>query len=248
MLPRVERPSDRFGWFGDSSASAWTLAFCGVLIAATIACTHRPPRLSSALSVTPVRFVARFQTLLQPPLVTRASGGTTIDVAISPDGTRLAYVGRRGSTQLLYTRAVSDLDVIPIPGTEDAVSPFFSPDGNWVGFGADDELRKVPVAGGRPQTLCAARGLLGASWGLTNSIVFASAGDAGLRQVSADGGLPVALTMPSTDRGEIVQRTPQFLPGEKAVLFGEVGGTAVAEGQMIVQSLENGGRKVTRTW
>jgi eukaryotic-like serine/threonine-protein kinase len=244
MLPRVERPSDRFGWFGDSSASAWTLAFCGVLIAATIACTHRPPRLSSPLSVTPVRFVARFQTLLQPPLVTRASGGTTIDVAISPDGTRLAYVGRRGSTQLLYTRAVSDLDVIPIPGTEDAVSPFFSPDGNWVGFGADDELRKVPVAGGRPQTLCAARGLLGASWGLTNSIVFASAGDAGLRQVSADGGLPVALTMPSTGRGEIVQRTPQLLPGEKAVLFSEVGGTAVAEGQMIVQSLENGARTV----
>ena len=136
MLPRVERPSDRFGWFGDSSASAWTLAFCGALIAATLACTHRPPRLSSPLSVTPVRFVARFQTLLQPPLVTRASGGTTIDVAISPDGTRLAYVGRRGSTQQLYTRAVSDLEVIPIPGTEDAVSPFFSPDGNWVGFGA----------------------------------------------------------------------------------------------------------------
>jgi serine/threonine-protein kinase len=189
-----------------------------------------------------MRVVARFQTLLQPPLVTGASGGTT-DVAISPDGTRLAYVGRRGSTQQLYTRAVSELDVTPIPGTEGAVSPFFSPDGNWVGFGADDELRKVPIAGGRPQTLCAARGLLGASWGSTNSIVFASAGASSLRQVSADGGLPVALTVLRAGRGEIVQRTPQVLPGAKAVLFSEVGGTTVAEGQIVVQSLESGARK-----
>jgi serine/threonine-protein kinase len=177
-------------------------------------------------------------------MVTRASGGETIDVAISPDGSRLAYVGRRGSTEQLYTRALGELDVMPIPGTEDAVSPFFSPDGNWVGFGADDELRKVSLAGGRPQTLCAARGLLGASWGSMNSIVFSSAGDTGLQRVSADGGVPVRLTMPSANRGEIVQRAPQLLPGEKAVLFSEVGGTAAAEGQIIVQSLESGARKV----
>ena len=58
----------------------------------------------------------------------------------------------------------------------------------------------------------------------------------------------MALTVPSAGRGEIVQRTPQLLPGEKAVLFSEVGGAAVAEGQMVVQSLEGGARKSTRTW
>jgi serine/threonine-protein kinase len=227
------------------SASAWILPFCAVFVSATLACARRPPRQSSLLSgADPARFVARFQTLLQPPLVIRASGGTTTDVAISPDGSRLAYVGRRGSTQQLYARAVNELDMTPIPGTEDAVSPFFSPDGKWVGFGANDELRKVPVAGGRPQTLCAARGLLGASWGATNRIVFASVDASGLRQVSADGGLPVALTVPSAGRGEIVQRTPQVLPGENAVLFSEVGGTTVADGQMIVQSLDSGARRV----
>jgi serine/threonine-protein kinase len=187
--------------------------------------------------------VARFQTVLQPPFVARSSGGTTTDVAISPDGARLVYVGRRGSTQQLYTRAVSELEVSAIPGTENAVGPFFSPDGNWIGFGADDELKKVSIAGGAPQTLCSARGFLAATWEATRGIVFSSAADAGLRQVSADGGSPVPLVVP-TGRGEIVQRTPQILPGGTHVLFSEFGGAAPAEGQIVVQSLNGGARKI----
>src|SRR5689334_19388745 len=112
----------------------------GVLpIAAALGCVHRSPR--PATVVPPLRSVARFQTVLQPPFVARSSGGTTTDVAISPDGTRLVYVGRRGSAQQLFTRAVSELEVTAIPGTENAVGPFFSPDGTWIGFGAGDELR-----------------------------------------------------------------------------------------------------------
>src|SRR3954462_8596741 len=110
------------------------LPTCVVLIAAALACTHRPPRTSTVVPV--LRSVARFQTVLQPPFVARSSGGTTTDVAISPDGTRLVYVGRRGSAQQLFTRAVSELEVTAIPGTENAAGPFFSPDGNWIGFGA----------------------------------------------------------------------------------------------------------------
>jgi len=181
--------------------------------------------------------------VLQPPFVARSSGGTTTDVAISPDGTRLVYVGRRGSTQQLFSRAVSELEVSAIPGTENAVGPFFSPDGNWIGFGADDELRKVPIAGGAPQTLCAARGFLSATWEATQGIIFSSAADSGIRQVSADGGLPVPLVVPS-GRGEIVQRTPQILPGGTHVLFSEFGGAAVAEGQIVVQSLDGSARKI----
>jgi Tol biopolymer transport system component len=223
----------------------WALVSCCLLTAAALACTHRPPRpvLPSSVLAAP-RSVARFPTLLQPPFVARATGGTTTDVAISPDGTRLVYVGRRGSARQLYTRAVSELNVTPIPGTDDAIGPFFSPDGNWIGFGAGDELRKVPITGGRPQTLCAARGFLGGNWGRTDDIVFSSADGSGLQRVSADGGPPVALIAPSAGRGEIVQRTPQVLPGGKQLLFSEFGGAAVAEGQIVVQSLEGGARKV----
>ena len=215
--------------------------FCVLLTAAAVACTHRAPRPSTV--VPPLRALARFQTVLQPPFVARATGGTTTDVAISPDGTRLVYVGRRGSTQQLFTRAVSELEVSAIPGTENAVGPFFSPDGNWIGFGADDELRKVPITGGTPQTLCTTRGFIAASWEATRGIIFSSAADSGLRQVSADGGSPVPLVVP-TGRGEIVQRTPQILPGGTHVLFSEFGGTAVAEGQIVVQSLDGRVRKV----
>jgi Tol biopolymer transport system component len=220
---------------------SFALVSCVVLLAAALACTHRPPRASTLVPA--LRSVTRFQTVLQPPFVARSSGGTTTDVAICPDGTRLVYVGRQGATQQLYTRAVSELEVSAIPGTENAIGPFFSPDCSWVGFAADDELRKVPIGGGAAQTLCAARGFLAATWEATHGIVFSSATDPGLRQVSADGGSPVPLLVP-TGRGEIVQGTPQILPDRTHVLFSEFGGTATAEGQIVVQSLTDGARKV----
>jgi Tol biopolymer transport system component len=234
----------RSGTRGDRApASVWTFAACALLITGALACTRRPPR---PLPVPPaaVPSVARFETVLQPAFVARSSGGATTDVAISPDGTRLVYVGRRGSTQQLYTRAVSELNVTAIPGTEDAIGPFFSPDGRWIGFGAGGELRKVSVAGGPPQTLCAARGFLGASWETTEDIVFSLADAPGLQRVSAEGGPLVTLTVPIVPRGEIVQRTPQLLPGGKQVLFSEFGGAAPADGQIVVQSLAGGARKV----
>ena len=69
-------------------------------------------------------------------------------VAVSPDGTRLAYVARQGETQQIYLRAMDSLESKPIPGTEEGVNPFFSPDGHWIGFFADGKLRKVSVSGG----------------------------------------------------------------------------------------------------
>ena len=74
-------------------------------------------------------------------------------VALSPDGTHLAYVARQGGTQQLYLRAMDSLEAKPIPGTEGAVNPFFSPDGQWLGFFAGGKLKKVSVSGGAALTL-----------------------------------------------------------------------------------------------
>jgi len=188
--------------------------------------------------------VARFETVLQPPFVARSVGGITTDIAISPDGRRLVYVGRRGSTQQLYTRTVSELTVTPIPGTDDASGPFFSPDGSWIGFAAGGELRKVAVGGGPAKTLCAARGLLGATWAANEEIVFSSEDGGGLQRVSAEGGSPIALSVPVIGGGQVVQHAPQILPGGTQVLFSESGGAAPAEGQLVAESFDRRTRKI----
>ena len=87
--------------------------------------------------------------------------GTERDVAISPDGTHVVYV----SGGQLMVRAIDQLDAVPLDGTTGAHSPFVSPDGRWVGFFTASELRKVPIAGGPPVSLCAISGRpRGASW------------------------------------------------------------------------------------
>jgi len=85
-------------------------------------------------------------------------------VAISPDGSRIAYVGKSGNESRLYLRNASALDSRPIPGTEGAISAFFSPDSRSIGFLTNDKLKKVSVDGGTPVTLCDARGPTRATW------------------------------------------------------------------------------------
>ncbi len=77
----------------------------------------------------------------------------TSSVAISPDGRSVAYVGNRGGTRELYLRRLEELEAEPIEGTEGARMPFFSPDGQWVGFKTGDELMKVSLRGGGPSPL-----------------------------------------------------------------------------------------------
>src|SRR4029079_13103791 len=103
------------------------------------------------------------------------------------------------------------------PGTSGGGNPFFSPDGRWVGFGADGELRKVPLGGGPAVTLCKASALFGASWGDDGTIVFAEQRNGGLWRVSAAGGTPESLTTPQP--GEYSHRLPHVLPGSRAVIF-----------------------------
>ena len=74
-------------------------------------------------------------------------------IALSPDGSLLVHAARRNDVDQLFSRTMDRSEVKPIPGTEGKSAPFFSPDGEWVGFFADDALKKVAVAGGLPVTL-----------------------------------------------------------------------------------------------
>lgn len=142
-------------------------------------------------------------------------------IALSRDGRLLAFAGSAGGRSRLYLRPVDASDAKPLPGTEDATNPFFSPDGQWVGFFANGKLQKIRVDGHRPEVLCGAAIGRGASWGPDGTIVFNPSGafGGGLMRVSAAGGAPQTLTRPAFSRDEMSHRWPEFLPDGRRVVF-----------------------------
>jgi serine/threonine-protein kinase len=137
-------------------------------------------------------------------------------MVFSPDGKTLVFSGVADKTAQLFKRALDQNDAVPIPGTTGATGPFFSPDGQWVGFSTNDKLRKVSLSGGPPVDICTVNGLQwGATWGAGNTIVFS---DRGLKQVSADGGSPRDLLALDESKGAVFS-SPEFLPDGKTLLF-----------------------------
>jgi serine/threonine-protein kinase len=134
---------------------------------------------------------------------------------LSPDGLRMVYV----SHNRLFTRRLDQLQSTELPGTEGADAPFFSADGQWIAFFAENKLKKLSVAGGATAVLCNAPSGLGGSWGEDNVITAALNVVGGLSRIPANGGAPSPLTELDRARGETTHRWPQFLPGGKAVLF-----------------------------
>ena len=162
-----------------------------------------------------------FRPAIQPSRMTRFSfsppapfTGTNRDViAISPDGASVVFA----ASNRLYLRRMDEIEAHPIPGTDGgAQSPFFSPDGQWVGFfsGADNTLKKIATGGGAAVTLCPAGTLAGGSWG-GDTIVFGQFG-LGILTVPSGGGKPEVWV--KTSEEEVVG-SPQILPGGNAVLF-----------------------------
>ena len=158
-------------------------------------------------------------------------------IAISADGTQLAYVAFHGGTRQIYLRSLDSLEAKPLLGTDGAYSPFFSPDGKWLGFAAAGKLKKISVNGGAAVTLGNAASLRGASWGNQGVIVFTPDTYWAIQQVSEAGGASHPLTR--LENGETGHGFPEFLPGNKAVLFATVG----ANPGIAAQSLGSGERR-----
>ena len=140
-------------------------------------------------------------------------------MALSPDGKLLVYAASvNGGRTNLFMRPLEQLEARPIPETEGATAPFFSPDGRWLAFYANGLLKKVSVAGGVPLTICEAPPVWSAAWAADDRIVFATTlAASGLWLVSANGGEPMQITMPGSSGGQ--HAYPQVLPGGRQVLF-----------------------------
>jgi len=161
-----------------------------------------------------VRFALEFADV-QP--MASVVGGPAI--ALSPDGTRLVYVGAGEQAPQLFLRPLDRVETVPVPHTRGAEVPFFSPDGEWLGFVSGNTISKVPLAGGPAITVCkVTMNVSGASWGPNDVIVFATPN--GLWQVGAGGGEPRILALDTT-RGE-QYRWPEILPGGRSAVFTRV--------------------------
>jgi len=179
------------------------------------------------------------------PLPSTPLGGLDFPAAvISPDGTRIVYVASRGGGTQLFQRFLNAVDPVPIAGTTNAVGPFFSPDGQWVAFFADGQLKKVNLGGGPPVTLCEAPVGLGGSWGPHDVIAFAAATGSGLSRVPAAGGTPQRLTMLDVAQGEFSHRWPQWQPDGETVLFTVGTSGSWSNAQIVAQSVASGKRTV----
>jgi eukaryotic-like serine/threonine-protein kinase len=172
----------------------------------------------------------------------------TTQLAISRDGSMLAFVGERNGVNQLYLRRFDQLRAVPL--VSGSVSePFFSPDGQWLGFFsiADRKLKKIPVAGGSAVVICDINVNYprGASWGDDDYVVFNAFAEAWTRllRVPSAGGKPEPVTALSD--GEVAHRWPQVLPGATAILFAAFGTQGGIDASNIVaQRLPDGPSKV----
>jgi Tol biopolymer transport system component/predicted Ser/Thr protein kinase len=210
---------DELEWIASGSAGAtqapqtpqsrmpWIIVgVLAVLLLATSWIAYREP---PAAELKPL---VRMEVDLGRDVFLGAIGGS--DVIISPDGLRIAYLSRGH----LFTRKLDQPNATELGVTPGATSPFFSPDGQWIGFTANGKLRKISIEGGSEIVLCdIGASFTGADWGEDGNIVTGLRPSAGLSRVSSAGGTSVPVTQLQGD--ERTHRWPQILPGGGAILF-----------------------------
>jgi serine/threonine-protein kinase len=152
------------------------------------------------------------------PEIRLAAGQPGTVFALSSDGARMAAgVLDHDDRIRLAIRRLDQSEFVPIPGTENLSSPFFSPEGQRVAFFADGKLKTVPVQGGAPTILCPSGVVPSGSWGEDGYIIAALNGSGVLSRIPSGGGAPIPVT--DLKNGEIAHRYPRVLPGARAVLF-----------------------------
>ena len=196
---------------------AWTVAAAVVIAAVAItflavrSLRQAPP---AALHLSKFEVVSPSDAVWSPSPV-----ASTAQVAISPDGLRLAFVaGKRGEPSRVWIRPLDRTEAQALVGTESASFPFWSPDGRFVAFFAGGKLKKIDINGGAPQTLCDVDSARGGSWSPSGIILFAKS-QSPLFQVSSAGGPVTSATKFDAAEEPIFHYWPQFFPDGRHFLY-----------------------------
>jgi serine/threonine protein kinase len=196
-----------------SSRLPWLIAGIAALLAISVATAYIlqapksvPVMRSSILPPTDTSFVT----------MVPASGPPVL----SPDGTRMAFTARDAKSKvLLYVQSLNSLTAQSVPGTDDAMYPFWSPDSKQIAFFAAGKLKKISADGGPPQDICDTGSGRGGAWGKNGVIVFTPSSNQSLFSVPAAGGTPEPASKLDVAKGENSHRWPWFLPDGKHFIY-----------------------------
>ncbi len=214
----------------DARPARWRAVAAGaalLIVGGLVGVATRGPRAVPAASPA-VRFT------VVPP----GAGGRIKTLSLSQDGRRLVYT--LSSEPRLLVHDLAAFESRPLAGTEGATAPFFSPDGDWIGFKQAGKVRKIALDGGDPVDVCdLPENTPGLAWGPAGAILFSPAWtNVGLWRVSASGGQSEELTKPNRASGESGHFWPDFLPDGRAALFTIFGGKGLVDSKVGLVDLE----------
>jgi Tol biopolymer transport system component len=228
-----KNPEERFQSARDLSFALSALSGSETAAAARAATTAAPWRIrllpwaAMGLAIVAVAaatwFVAR-----RPESTTRMqyllAGSAEMSIshmALSRDGAMLVFVSPEESSALpmLCVQRIGSSNVTPLPGTQGASYPFWSPDGAYVGFFANGKLQKIAISGGAPQVLATALAGRGGSWGSKGVIIYTPDAESSIQRINADGSGMAPVTQGIRTAEEETHRWPLFLPDSTHFLF-----------------------------
>jgi eukaryotic-like serine/threonine-protein kinase len=193
---------------------AWALAAIAIVVA--VLATAVPYFRRTPAEVRAVRFTisppekGRFPVLVYAP----------VSLSVSPDGSRLAFIAVDSTGHsMLWIRDLDSPIAQPLPGTDDGVGPFWSPDSRFIAFTANSVLKKVAVAGGPPQTLTTVASSGKGTWNREGDILFVPPGGGPILRLSSGGGSATPVTAPDASRQHDIHGFPDFLPDGKHFLY-----------------------------
>ena len=208
---------------------AWAIA--GIFLISTSVLAVLYFRRSAAPEL-PVRFV-----IAMPEDTTEVS-----NPIICPDGRMIAFIGMHDGKRYLYTRQLGSVETQRLAGTEDAYSPFWSPDNRYLAFFSNNKLKKIEASGGPPQTLCDAPSGAGGTWN-REGIILISLDTRGIHRVSAAGGAPTPVLGLDPSRKEVALAWPVFLPDGRHFIYQSWTGASDASAIMAT-AIDGGERKL----